>query len=304
MSCSAGTNAAVLPKLKPPIHEFQPLLGRTLVLVAHPDDETACAALLQRAELATVLFCTDGAPASDYFWRSYPSRREYARVRSLEAKQSLAIVRKSPEFLRHPQSHDSFTDQELYQNLTGAFTSLVETTQSSHLDAILAPAYEGGHPDHDACCFLAHLLGRTLAVPVWEMPLYHRGQNGELVHQKFLQSNGTEILVPLTPRELAKRRAMFAAYASQPDASDFVSSAVELYRPQFAYDFARAPHVGKLNYETWCWPMTGTQLCDAFQACLQVGLRKDLAYADKPGTRVPHPPHPSASFAEGWGSTR
>lgn len=191
-----------------------------------------------------------------------------------EAKKSLAVVGKSdPEFLLHPQTHEPFRDQELYQDVAGAFVALAGKTENWQLDAIVAPAYEGGHPDHDACCFLAHLLGSELAVSVWEMPLYNRAQSGGIVHQKFVRPNGTEIIVSLTDDELEKRRAMFAGYASQPDASEFVNSSVEVYRPQVAYDFGLAPHAGQLNYEAWGWPMTGTQLCEAFQSCLHLAAR-------------------------------
>lgn len=276
MSCSAGMNAAALniPETSFAIEPLFQLLDHTLVLVAHPDDETACAALLQRARKATVLFCTDGAPSSQYFWGRYGSRRAYADIRFTEAKKSLAVVGKSdPEFLLHPQTHEPFRDQELYQDVAGAFVALAGKTENWQLDAIVAPAYEGGHPDHDACCFLAHLLGSELAVSVWEMPLYNRAQSGGIVHQKFVRPNGTEIIVSLTDDELEKRRAMFAGYASQPDASEFVNSSVEVYRPQVAYDFGLAPHAGQLNYEAWGWPMTGTQLCEAFQSCLHLAAR-------------------------------
>jgi hypothetical protein len=46
------------------------LFGRILVIVAHQDDETACSVLLQRAREAWVVFATDGAPASEFFWGS------------------------------------------------------------------------------------------------------------------------------------------------------------------------------------------------------------------------------------------
>jgi N-acetylglucosamine malate deacetylase 2 len=270
MSCLAGTNAADFNITQGSSRSaLSQLLGRTLVLVAHPDDETACTALLQRARHATVMFCTDGAPSSKYFWGSYGSRRAYADIRSAEAKKSLAIIGKTdPEFLRHPHTHERFKDQELYQDVTGAFAALFGRSWELQPEAIVAPAYEGGHPDHDASCFLAHLLGKELAIPVWEMPLYHRAPNGEVVHQEFLQLNGTEIVIALTNDEVEQRREMFAAYVSQPDASDFVKALVEVYRPQIAYDFAQPPHAGKLNYEAWGWPMTGIQLGQAFQAHL------------------------------------
>jgi hypothetical protein len=34
------------------------------------------------------------------------------------------------------------------------------------------------------------------------------------------------------------------------------------------YDYARPPHEGVLNYEAWQWPMTGKQVCAAFETYL------------------------------------
>ena len=49
--------------------KLAPLLGRTLVIVAHPDDETiTCGGLLQRMRDPCVVFATDGAPEDAYFW--------------------------------------------------------------------------------------------------------------------------------------------------------------------------------------------------------------------------------------------
>ena len=44
--------------------ELEILLGKTVVIVAHPDDEAAgCGVLLQRMQDPIVVFATDGAPA-------------------------------------------------------------------------------------------------------------------------------------------------------------------------------------------------------------------------------------------------
>jgi LmbE family N-acetylglucosaminyl deacetylase len=64
--------------------DLSPLLGRTLVLVAHPDDEAVgCGALMQRMHEPVVVFATDGAPRDDYFWKTYGSRLRYSRVRQV-----------------------------------------------------------------------------------------------------------------------------------------------------------------------------------------------------------------------------
>jgi LmbE family N-acetylglucosaminyl deacetylase len=288
MSRSAGSNCSVLRIAEitcAVAPDLTGLLGRTLILVAHPDDETACAGLLHRATHATVLFCTDGAPTQNHFWSRYSSRQQYAATRKTEAMRALAMVGKTPpQFLQDPQSHELFRDQQLYEAVARSYSSLLEKFEDSHLDAIVAPAYEGGHPDHDTCSFLAHLLGARLAVPVWETPLYHRTPNGELVHQRFLQPNGTEMTLHLTSAEIETRSAMLSAYVSQPDASEFVNAGVELYRQQPSYDFSLPPHPGKTNYELWCWPMTSSMLCKAFQSCLD-GLQSQpapKAHMDEP----------------------
>jgi hypothetical protein len=77
---------------------------------------------------------------------------------------------------------------------------------------------------------------------------------------------------------------MLSAYVSQPDASEFVNAGVELYRQQPSYDFSLPPHPGKTNYELWCWPMTSSMLCKAFQSCLD-GLQSQpppKAHMDEP----------------------
>src|SRR5215469_756365 len=72
---------------------LSPLLGRTLVVVPHPDDETiSCGGLLQHMREPVVVFATDGAPEDDFFWRRFGSREAYAAVREQEARVALAAV--------------------------------------------------------------------------------------------------------------------------------------------------------------------------------------------------------------------
>jgi len=137
--------------------EVHALLGRTLVLVAHPDDEAAgCGILLQRMRDPVVIFATDGAPHDDYFWRQYGSRQAYAEIRRAEAHDALAIVRVNQfEFLRSPRTSELFVDQELFLNVSDALQGLDAVLDRRCPEAQLTLAYEGGHPDHDTCNFLA-----------------------------------------------------------------------------------------------------------------------------------------------------
>jgi N-acetylglucosamine malate deacetylase 2 len=128
--------------------------------VAHQDDETACSVLLQRAREARVVFATNGAPPSDFFWHRYGSRQQYAAVRHAEALQSLGVIGiTEATFLQDAARQD----QELYRFLPSALEAL-ELARHFKPDALVTPAYEGGHPDYDACSFLARSVGHSLSV--------------------------------------------------------------------------------------------------------------------------------------------
>jgi LmbE family N-acetylglucosaminyl deacetylase len=246
-----------------------PFIGRTMVLVAHQDDETACAGLLQRLVDPLVVFATDGAPADEYFWGRYGSRLNYATVRRNEAEASLAKAQVSKfEFLSdHAPAGTQFRDQQLYRVLPQAFNAVCNLVGRYRPDIVLVPAYEGGHPDHDSCSFLGALQGRLLGLPVWETPLYHRSETGKLVCQEFRSRNGTERALVLSPHEKRTRDSMIATYASQTDVPDFVRGAAEQFRPQPEYDYSRRPHAGTLNYEAWQWLISSNEVCRAFQNC-------------------------------------
>src|SRR4051812_33973689 len=152
-----------------------PLLGRTLVVVAHPDDEViGCGALMQRMQQCAVVFCTDGAPLDDFFWKRYGSREAYARVRQQEARAALDCISPTVESLFLADRNPALVDQQLFRFLPAAFESLSALVREQRPQAVLALAYEGGHPDHDSCCFLAAQLAKEHDIPAWEFPLYHR----------------------------------------------------------------------------------------------------------------------------------
>jgi N-acetylglucosamine malate deacetylase 2 len=251
---NAGTRISFCVQL------LDPILGRTLVLVAHPDDEAiGCGILLQRMREPVVAFATDGAPRSSFFWAAHGSRESYATLRWSEATRALAFA--GVHDFCQLSEWNPIADQELFLNLECAYKSLCDCIESELPQAILSLAYEGGHPDHDCCSFLAAIAGTRYELPVWEMPLYHRA-NGVLAHQAFIQ--GGEIVVTPSSKELTAKRAMFSAYESQAQVLADFSAEVELVRSAKNYDFALGPHSGLLNYEAWGWPIRGEDLCRAF----------------------------------------
>lgn len=241
------------------------LLGRTLVMVAHPDDEAVgCGTLLQRMQEPAVLFLTDGAPQDPYFWGRFGSREAYAQIRENEARVALGAVHVSHvEFA-------AFPDQELYLNLNDAYHYLEKAITRFRPEALLTLSYEGGHPDHDSCSFLARSAGQRLSLPVWEMPLYFRRNDGVLsVQTEFLRPGPIEITIEPEEEELARKRTMLSAYVSQGDFLKNFSDAREQFRPQAAYDYTCRPHAGTLNYEAWGWRMKGEEVCEQFKRFIE-----------------------------------
>jgi len=243
-------------------NSLEQLLGTTLMVVAHPDDEViAFGALMQRMKKAVVVFATDGAPHDRRFWDGYDSREAYAEVRRQEARQALAIVGAEPVFLAD-QVSGVIADQELFRRLPEAVNALSKLIAQVSPGCLLTLAYEGGHPDHDACCFLASRWRKQL--PVWESPLYHRTADGSGAVQKFPQHTGEEIDFKVEGEPLRKKIEMFHTYKSQKLVLDGFRPEIEQFRPVTDYDFARPPLPWKLNYELWEWPMTGDQVAAEF----------------------------------------
>ncbi len=247
------------------LNPLQQLLGRTLLIVAHPDDESiSCGGLLQHIGQPCVVFATDGAPEDEYFWRKYGSRTAYAKLREEEARTALQAVGVSAvEFLSH-RVETPLVDQQLYRSLAPAFTALSSIVEQFRPRCLLTLAYEGGHPDHDSASFLAAQLGKTHSIPVWEAPLYHQSPTGQGVYQRFVQEHGEVIEHSVKGAELEKKMRMLGCYKSQFDALPSFRPELERFRPQAAYDYSRRPHEGKLNYEVWQWRMTPEEVCAAF----------------------------------------
>jgi LmbE family N-acetylglucosaminyl deacetylase len=164
--------------------------------------------------------------------------------------------------------------------LPAAITEVKAVVSQVQPDCILTPAYEGGHPDHDAACFIGFMLGSKANLPVWESPLYHRKADGSIAVQSFPERTGRERELRTgdsseeSTKEREKKIAMFHAYRSQGLVLDAFRPEVETFRPLADYDFTRPPLPWKLNYEHWGWNMTGGQVARAFASFLNAAKQE------------------------------
>lgn len=242
-----------------------------MVVVAHPDDETAGAStLLPRLARARFVYVTDGAPrgghdASRHGW----SVAEYRAVRRRERAAAFERCRLDTGRIVDLDC----PDQQATLQLAALSRRLAALFDEHGIENVLTHAYEGGHPDHDATAFIVHAAARLArrAPSIMEMPLYRRGPQGRVAFE-FLpdaEANAQAITVPLSTQDRAFKQSLVDCYASQRETLAALPLEVERFRPAPRHDFRRAPHEGPLWYETQDWGMTGARFCEAAEAALR-----------------------------------
>jgi len=221
---------------------MEPEQQRTLIVAAHPDDETIGSGIWiarhKCRERITIVHVTDGAT------RDFPDREDYARKRRQELLAAVALCGIRPQQCRNL----GFTDKEAWLHMPELVESISELIRQLRPELIMTHPYEGGHPDHDAAAFAVAqaLEGRAAH---WEFASYHAGPRG-IITCEFLRSEPTRV-VRLAPSERDLKRAMFAAFVSQQHVLEMFELDRETFRRAPAYDFTQPPHAGELNYEQW-----------------------------------------------------
>jgi LmbE family N-acetylglucosaminyl deacetylase len=136
------------------------------VLLPHPDDEFALlpwlAATVAAGEPVRCVVLTDGA-----FGGQSPEPRE------AETRAALAAVGLAANHLAFLGRAHGFADGAFVDCLEAAFACLAPDTGMDAPRQLVVPAWEGGHPDHDATHLLGVALGRAWGVPVRQFALYH-----------------------------------------------------------------------------------------------------------------------------------
>ena len=227
-------------------------------LLAHHDDEVFCAGHLRRALAAggqvRLLWATAGGLA--------PARRRVAEGARALAALGLPASAAVDLHLRdqHAVEHVAVIVRELGRTIDDG----CRDADPGRDTAVYVPAYEGGHPDHDAVNLAAALAAAARpGLQVVEFPLYRRGRFGMAVQQPWAPASASGegcVVLPLSDEDLTLRRALARANASQLAPSLLPLLAVarwagrgraEPARPLPAHDYARPPHPGRLLYELY-----------------------------------------------------
>ncbi len=229
---------------------------RTLVVAAHPDDETLWAGiLLADRQAVSLVHVTDGAPRNPYFARQAGcnTREEYAQLRSRELDSALNRLGLS---VARRLSFGACDQEAVFETvrLTEALTSELRTFSP---DIVLTHAYDGGHPDHDAAAFIARaaIAKSARRCALLEFPGYHAvSATGERTIG-FLPRALPSLTRVLTPAESERKNSALACFASQREIIASFPIGTESLRVSGLIDFNAPPHEGPLHYETHGWPL-------------------------------------------------
>jgi LmbE family N-acetylglucosaminyl deacetylase len=231
----------------------------SLIVAAHPDDEVLGLGIWmhrQRHSSVHIVHITDGSPkdmqnAHDLGFRT---RRAYALARRQELANALRMAHvplaNCTEF--------GIIDKEAFLHLPELIERLGSLIHEVRPRRVYCPAYEGGHPDHDAAAFaVATVRRRAQSFEHWEFPLYHAGEQGQMITAKFIGRAVANSIVLSEEERLLKKR-MLSCFKTQQEILGHFKVERERFRQAREYDFANPPHRGKLLYECWGWSITGS----------------------------------------------
>jgi LmbE family N-acetylglucosaminyl deacetylase len=215
---------------------------KVVVLVAHPDDETlGLSLLLPRLTQGLLVHATDAVTPGD------PSPEGLSTVRFAELAE--ALRRLGADHLS--RASWMLPDGSLIEHVGSAGASLEQAIRGS--DILVTHAFEGGHPDHDACALAADLACKRLTraglpVPLrLEFPLYAKADEGVRL-LAFDPDDGAHWTFELSPTEREKKRYALRAFESQRDVVASFPLTVEALRPTADHDFKRVRSPDALLY--------------------------------------------------------
>lgn len=182
-----------------------------LYVFAHFDDEYCALPLV-----------TEGVAAGEDQWFVYVAdyaTPDLAARRFAETRALLAHLGADPAKALHLGPGTGALDGGVHRALPAAFTALRDAAgRIGPIGRIVAPAWEGGHMDHDMCAMMAAALAARLGAPAVEtISLYNGpGLPGPFFHGAApLPQNGPVRRVKLTPRQWLHWMAAVRFFPSQ-----------------------------------------------------------------------------------------
>jgi len=135
-------------------------LKKALYLFAHPDDEIMVLPLLLRSGFENYLiYLTEGHNPKS--------------IRSIELKGAVSAMVSSGINVTVITTGIEIVDCKSYESLSYELLEhLSSIGKLNGVDELVSFSYEGGHPDHDSCAILAHLVAKRISIPLIQFSGY------------------------------------------------------------------------------------------------------------------------------------
>ena len=135
-------------------------MKKALYLFAHPDDEIMVLPLLLRSGFENYLiYLTEG--------------HDPKSVRSIELKDAVSTMVSSGISVTVKTTGIEIIDCKSYESLSYDLIELLSSIgKLNGVDELISFSYEGGHPDHDTCAILAHLVANRISIPLIQFSGY------------------------------------------------------------------------------------------------------------------------------------
>jgi LmbE family N-acetylglucosaminyl deacetylase len=149
-----------------------------------------------------------------------------------------------------PLSFAEIPTRELKSHIASTRDLTRAQLRQHDIEVLWAPAYEGGHQDHDVANFIASTLRDEISV--WEFSEYNYA-GGKIHSQEFFSPKGAEQRIILTVEEQAAKLRALQVYQSEKGNLSYVRTEQEVFRPLPGYSYSRPPHPGRLFYQRFQW---------------------------------------------------
>jgi N-acetylglucosamine malate deacetylase 2 len=223
-----------------------------LFVVAHPDDAVAAAgARLGYCDNITILHVTDGTPRDlNSAQKSvFGNRKTFSMIRREELRAALELIEGKRRVHSLP-----IAENEACYHIADVARWIVQLARKGRVQMLVTQAYEGGHPDHDACavacrCAVDMLAQEGKQVPLLELTGYFF-DGARMRGGAFIPRMGVAAArIPLALADRQRKLAMLECFQSSPATLELLPLRAERFRVAPSYDFTAPPHTGPVLYE-------------------------------------------------------
>lgn len=220
--------------------------SKFLILAPHPDDEVVGTCILikrgvQFGHEFYIFFLTNGCISKNELWYYQKSKHNQRLNRRLnEMKKTTELLKIERYFLQNIPS------RTLRNNINETIKKISEIIKTYKITTLLAPAYEGGHQDHDVANFIASRFRNCINVLEFSEYNYF---NKTKRSNKFIEEFGNEKKILLNENEIKFKKMALNIYQSEKKNLTYIKVKEECYRNLVAYNYNIKPHEGKLFYQ-------------------------------------------------------